>query len=440
MSESEQTFQNDLVEVAVAQYPRCQVRLTIQVRPNFAADLHKKALKNVAKEVSIPGFRKGKAPEALITSKFSKDVEREFQDLFVNESLYEALLLTKIQPVKGERASCKSAKVSKEGGSVVVEVEKLPNIPKINPAELHIPPRPESPINDEQVENQLELLRYRSADWKPANEAEIKLGDSITLHLEIAPEADGEQPQVYDNAQFYVVEKEMPPYIFEKIQGMKVGGEASGTHEQKQADGTAETFKYNFTVKEIHQAELPAVDEAFIAKFGVKSLEELKEGIKKQMEKNFKEEVDRTLREIIQQELLHHFSFDLPASFIKKEAENRLENALGQLKKAGTSGEELEKSKQELKKTTEVEAEKALKLYFLVHAIINEENITHDPSQLVNRYFNFVREHNLDLNRKEAKEFHDAIIENLRRQLVWDNALDWLIERANSSEPHQHSH
>ena len=71
------TVNNDNVTVTITKKPHCEIKFDIKVNPRPVAAAYQKALKNINKEVNIPGFRKGKAPEKLISEKYSScDPER----------------------------------------------------------------------------------------------------------------------------------------------------------------------------------------------------------------------------------------------------------------------------------------------------------------------------------------------------------------------------
>ena len=121
-------FKNDNVDVSVARLPGCLVKFEITVHPKATEAAYKQATKAVKKEVSIPGFRKGKASDALVQQHYAPHVDREFRDVVVQTAYHEAVTLSKTYPINEKSIKQPQLKsCSKEDGArVVIEMETLP--------------------------------------------------------------------------------------------------------------------------------------------------------------------------------------------------------------------------------------------------------------------------------------------------------------------------
>jgi len=161
-------FQNDKIQLTVNRKPDCIVELTIIANPAFGQESYKKALKNVSKEVSFPGFRKGRAPDTMVESQYRPQIDREFKEIFLNESVKQALDLCELYPWNRSekiKADMDEASVEK-GGKFTVTFESFPEIPDINPADITIEKIEPKKITDEDVEKHINALRYHHSEWK----------------------------------------------------------------------------------------------------------------------------------------------------------------------------------------------------------------------------------------------------------------------------------
>ena len=98
MSVQQTEFKNDNVQVIVSRSKGSRVKLEINVSPLATQAAYKQAIKAVGKEISRPGFRKGKAPDNYILQNYKGHVESEWNNILLNTSFQEALDLTKIYP------------------------------------------------------------------------------------------------------------------------------------------------------------------------------------------------------------------------------------------------------------------------------------------------------------------------------------------------------
>lgn len=72
-----QSFQNENISMTLTREPFCRVHLDVIVTPKAVKASHHQAMRNINKEVSVPGFRKGKAPESMVLKNFGSHVEKE---------------------------------------------------------------------------------------------------------------------------------------------------------------------------------------------------------------------------------------------------------------------------------------------------------------------------------------------------------------------------
>src|SRR5262245_27713561 len=97
-SPMDQQFQNDRVRVEVRRRPGCIARLAVEMTPEAVKNAYEKAVRAIKKEVSIPGFRKGKVPEDIVKHNFSSAIAKEHKDTVLQLAFTESLALTGLKP------------------------------------------------------------------------------------------------------------------------------------------------------------------------------------------------------------------------------------------------------------------------------------------------------------------------------------------------------
>ena len=96
MDQEQLEYANDLLKVKVHRKPSCKIELEVEAEVSLVKEAHKKAVKVVGKEVTIAGFRKGKAPEELVEKNFKLNqsitdvslIERRLEYLYVEGKDY----------------------------------------------------------------------------------------------------------------------------------------------------------------------------------------------------------------------------------------------------------------------------------------------------------------------------------------------------------------
>src|ERR1700679_3370372 len=91
-----QSLQNENVRFTVHHKPACIAEFAVEAFEPLVKGAHKKAARAISKEVVLPGFRKGKAPEELIIKNFPKEVDKEWQQEIANFCFQECGKMAKI--------------------------------------------------------------------------------------------------------------------------------------------------------------------------------------------------------------------------------------------------------------------------------------------------------------------------------------------------------
>ena len=221
---------SDEVRVTVHRKPGCQIELHTFASPLLMQAARRMAIKSVAKEITLPGFRKGKAPDDLILKKFSNDVEKNFHKELADLVFAAAQKLAQI-PLLNNNAqiSFELKKQSDEGAELYFSFETEPVVPSVDAGAFQPKSVDRPPVTEAQVEEAIRQMRFFYADWKTVSDRTIRDGDYILISLETF---DGDVPQkVFDHIRFEVSAERMANWMKNLVYGAKSGDVLDGMSE-----------------------------------------------------------------------------------------------------------------------------------------------------------------------------------------------------------------
>jgi len=192
-----------------------QVMLTIEPDPGTIQGGLRRAARNVSRLHPVAGFRPGKAPYAMVEQIYGRE-------MLLNEALRE------IAPQIYSEAIEESGVEPFEQGQLEVESQDpvilkvdLPLVPKVELGDyesLHIAPEPEIAITQEQIDQELQRVQKRHAEYEPV-ERPIESGDQVVASIKGT--SDGELVVDQESATLDVTDDMMPPGFSEALVGMQ---------------------------------------------------------------------------------------------------------------------------------------------------------------------------------------------------------------------------
>ncbi len=258
-----------------------------------AADVNagfKKAVQKIANQVNIPGFRKGKAPRAIIEMHYGKEaVKQEAFEEVANKAYSEALEQEHLIPVSDPKVEESTFEEGKDM-ELTIKVTLKPE-PELGEYKgLHVEKK-EAVVTDEQVEAQMKELQNRNAKMVVAEDgAVIEKGDFAII--DFAGTVDGE-PFSGGEGKGYPLEvgsNSFIPGFEDQLVGLSKGDstdvEVTFPEEYfvKELAGKEAVFKVN--IQDVKRKELPELtDEYVAANSEFKTVEELRANYKERMQK-----------------------------------------------------------------------------------------------------------------------------------------------------------
>jgi len=375
---------NSLVRFTIHKKPGCRIEFDVHASKELVAQAKSKALKLLAKEVTLPGFRKGKAPDALILKNFPEDTDKKWQEHIADLSFKECEKLAHI-PLLGKdaRITFHMKNHSTESAELTLSFETEPEIPTVDP-KTFVPKQVERPVvNEQKVEETIRQVRFFFAEWKKVEGRPVQEGDFVLLDVDVIEQEP--HTSLFSDTRFEVDSKYMAKWMKDLVIGKNLYDSVEGTSVADEDAKDKEDFKpqkVRVTIKAIEQGTLPEMTDEFIKKLGVNSHEELLTAIEKLLNKQADDHVKEKLHEQVNEYLLVQYPFELPPTIIEKEAQFRMRQ-LGQDTNFQRYWQTLnaEEKKNTLNSIYQ-QSEKAVRMFYMCRKIISDAKITISPQDL----------------------------------------------------------
>lgn len=251
---------------------------------------YKKAVQKIADQANIPGFRKGKAPRAIIEMHYGKEaVKQEAFEIVANKAYREALNQEKLIPVSDPKVEESTFEEGKDM-ELTIKVTLKPE-PELGEYKgLHVEKK-EVEVTDEQVDAQIKDMMGRDAKMVVAEEgAVIEKGDFAII--DFAGTVDGE-PFSGGEGKGYPLEvgsNSFIPGFEDQLVGLSKGDSTDvevtfpEDYFVKDLAGKEAIFKVN--IQDVKRKELPELNDEYVAsKTEFKTVEDLRANYKERMQK-----------------------------------------------------------------------------------------------------------------------------------------------------------
>ena len=364
----------------------CVVKLIVKAEAAEIAEDCKKVLNTYLREASIPGFRKGKVPLEVIKQKFADGLKQDSEQACFRKLYPQALKEAGIDPI--ELAGVTDLKLDPATGfsfTALVEVRPEFSLPKYKKLAIKAG---DTTVKDDAVEQQLEQFRTAFAKYEDAKEGEtIADGDFVNFDYkgqlngqplsEIVPDqkavcgAEGFWTQIEDGR--------FLPEILDALKGMKAGESKKEIVVKFPDDAAPDALKgkscdYELTVKSFRRRVLPD-DKTFVENAKAESLDAIRKDIRERLEKQAIAADLENRRNQAVDLLLKKADFDVPASLVRRQTQNYLQDLAQRAQYAGVSGDYIDQNRDKILADAENHATQQVRLSYILEEIAKAENI-----------------------------------------------------------------
>lgn len=409
-----------------------KIKLTVELDESEMNEAIDKAFKTIAKQVNIPGFRRGKAPRKVIEAQFGigparaqalNDSMPDFYIKALNDNEIDAIAPPQIEITSGE-----------EEGPVVFEAEvetrPVPDIPGYQNLEVKIP---NPTVKPEEVDDHIERFRKNYAELVEVDRP-CKEGDFVTLNIEA--ERDGTPvPGLNVNDFSYEVGSEMRSFgdgFDKKIDGLSKGDEVEFTTSIPPNDDEVE---FEVEVTAVEERLLPDLTDEWIAdNTEFDSVEAYRADLEAQLTEHRKHEASHAARDNAVLAVADLVTEDLPEVLVDDEMKRQFRSLdqsfrqrgleIGQLLAATGQPEEVFLENLREQSIVGVKADLALRALAQKEGLIaSDQDVEEEIEGLATRFGQKPERVRRDL---ESADQMPAI----RSDIAKSKAVQWLVEHA----------
>ncbi|MGC4071104.1 MAG: trigger factor [Nibricoccus sp.] len=407
---------------------------------------HQATVAEFGRQASLPGFRPGKAPAAMVLKRFGKEIAEEFKQKVVNKAYRGGLEQSKLD-ILGVTDVDTGTIEANAAAKVTFTLDVRPSfvLPDYTGIETQISP---VEATDAEVDAVVEQTRGERADFKVA-ERPAQKGDYVKLAyegkvdgkpiLEIAAEKQiyGKVPQTWEEVEG---ENEgLIPGLGKQLAGVKSGDKKDVTitfpAEFAAVPALAgKTAVYAVEIQEIRERVLPALDEAFFKAQQVDNLEGLKSKIRTNLKGRKEYENRQAQRRQVTEALNAKVDFPVPDSLVESETQSVLRNFIEENMRRGVPQEQFEKDKKELFEGAKKAAAVRVKTQLLLAKIAEQEkiNVTEQDIDAFIYRESVMNNTSADKLVKDLTKNRDRL-RAVQQSIIFDKALDLLVSKAKVS-------
>ncbi len=410
-----------MVKVDVKEEGKWKKTLEVELAPEHARRQREEVVAELRKKVSVPGFRKGKAPRDLIEQKYADTIKAEFYQKAVTDAYRQALQETDLMPV----TSATFGDITYiEGGPLkfraTVEVMPTIDVDLSDLEGLEIVGEVYE-IGEPEISAELDKIRESQADFHKVDR-EARLGDYLVIdYRSVDPETGEAIGEKHKDFALELGSSSLLPEFAEALEGVREGDvkrvDVNYPAHFANVELAGKSVSYSVDVKEIKEKRLPDLDDKFARRVSdYATLEQLEARIADNMRAEEAMSSRKRLEEKLIDELLSRHPFDAPDSLVE---------SLGrQFVEAMTQGAELsEKEKKDLEERYRPQVVRRVRKDLLLDAIAEREGVE-VGDQEVSAEIRRMKETGRLRPAVEEKEMAERVRDRLKAKKVVDMLMD----------------
>jgi len=363
---------------AVANKKLCSITIDVEVSPETAAKEIESAYGLIQKQAKLDGFRQGKTPIEVIKEKFSKEAKDRAVENIVKATVFDALSKENFTPIDFpvvDEFDYELGQVFKYRFTAechpVIEVKDYKEIPVKK--EIF-------KVTEESLTQSLDALRDRNAKLAPSKTGVVKEDSFVSVDYD-AFDKNGKAVEGI-TAKNHLLDLGSQDTVkgFQKaLKGAKIGDEKDAKVEyptdypNKTLAGQTITFKTK--VIEIKEKELPELNDDFAKDLGAENLEDLKKKVAEAIGSEEKRRQEMDVEKQVMDHLLSKNKFEVPKSLVDGQKQTLVERMSNYMKEQGAPEEYIKKQAELGDKKFEEEAERTVRLSYILNAIFAKESL-----------------------------------------------------------------
>ena len=369
------------------------VKVTMKLTVNEWKDAINLAYEKTKNKYSMPGFRKGKVPQKVLTNVYGEGV---FYEEAINQAFpkYYGEVLDKEPSIEAVGAPELDVKDISEKGITLIAI--VPVKPEVQLGEIKgvIYKKNTYPVTDKDVEDELVKLQERNSRMVEVTDRPAADGDTVIIDFSGSIDGVKFEGGTAEKQTLVIGSKTFIPGFEDQVIGMNIG-EDRDINVKFPDDYGAEELKGKdaiFAIKlhEIKKKELPEINDEFIKEsVGAESVDAYKAETKERLEKQNADRAERELEDEILKKITAESKMEIPEALIESQTERMIQDFAYRLSYQGLKFEDYlkytGKTIDDVKKDYREQAEEMVKSQLVIDKIITVEEIKATEEEIEER-------------------------------------------------------
>jgi trigger factor len=397
------------------------LRVTVPV--DRVREAEAKAVKYYAQRARLPGFRPGKAPDAVVRKRFGDAIRQTVLEEVIRESWETAKTSEALKPVTDP--SIRNLKFE-EGSPIefdlLVEVRPELKLERIGGFRLE---RRVTGVPESAVEEQLARLQEQKAAWIPVEGLKPSPGQMVRVAVAPIENETAGPSQPYD---LVLGQNQAIPDLEERVMTL-LPGESADAEVRFPADHPDEsrrgqTRKVRVTLHEVKRQDLPVLDDAFAREVGeFETLDGLRTAVRQDLEREAQREADAQLRQSLIAQIVEANRVQAPESLV-----HRLMHGYAEMYRV--PADQLEQFEQQFHPVAETQVKRDL----VLDALIEANSLRATEQELDARIAKMAEARNVPASQLYASLEKAKRLSELERAITEEKVFDFLLPQSTVEE------
>ena len=413
---------------------KSMAKITITVDADAFEEAMVKSYNKNKKNISIQGFRKGKAPRKMVEKLYGPEVFYEDAANFAIPDAYE------------EAAKESGLEIVSRPEIDVVEIEKGKDF--VFTATVAV--KPEVTLGDYKgievekktvkvmaadVNAEIDKVREQNSRMITVENRGIKKDDTAVIDFEGFVDGEPFQGGKGEDYSLVIGSHTFIDTFEDQLVGKKAGEEVDVNvtfpEEYHEASLKGKPALFKVTVKEIKKKELPKLDDEFASEVSeFETLKEYKASVKKNLTERRKEEAKREKENEVVEKVVENITVELPEPMVDEQTQQMIQEFAGRLSSQQMTGMTVDALMGQMKP----EAEKRIRTRLALEAIVDAEKIKATAKDIDKEIENMANMYQMEVD-KIKEMIGDAEKEQIGKDLAVQKAVDFVVKNAVEVEP-----
>ena len=424
--------------------------LTIEIPESRIAQTLEKSYSKFKSDAQVPGFRKGRAPMRLLQRRFGSDIRDDVRGRLISAAYTQAVEDEKLEVIgEPDVKDVENIKLPESGSlTIKAEVEVSPKV-ELPPLEEIAVTKKKMTVSDSDVEQEVSNLRER---FGAMNEVDgpVQADDYLQVHVNIyLAEGEGEAAEIAHHHEAYIkvngesleykghvvgiVVDDLGKRLIGKTKGDELTIEMTGPTGHEDERIRAKPIRIKIRIEGIRRVELAPLD-GLPALVGMESIEDLRKNIQQQLERRSDAQQRQDMRKQVSDYLAQKVDLTLPEGLTRRQTERSLMRQRLELSYQGVPEQEIEQRVAEARSTSEADAVRQLKLFFILTQAAKQLEVAVGESEINSHIYTMAMQQRRRPEKLRQEMHQRGEIQHLYLQSREQKTLDAIVGKAKVTE------